>query len=446
MEREGYIMHIRPKAAAAVLMSLTLTGCGVISSTESLMSPPKLTEEQSGVYKALLAGVDDKVSLCYPKGGEYRSAYIIRDLNGDGSKEAVVFYKPADSADADGNVRVNVCVCDENGVWRSVYDHASAGSAVDSVSVLPLGGNDLIHVVVGYSRFASSEKQLEVYSIGADGTLNMRYTDDYAEFHVTDLTNDGHNDIVRVSLGNEKKAPGVSLVTDTGDGLSEKGRIDLDRRTAAFEKVTDGKLAENTRALFVDEMSMDGMVATELVYCVNGELRNPAEIEGSDLRNSTRRPKGYYCMDVDGDGITEIPVTEPFPGYENENGQLLMTVWNVYQNYELTEKYSGWYSRGNGWCMMFPGRWKGLVTVRIDSVSGAVIFCKANNAPIGSSPELMRIIGCSGEKAELYTAAGFQKIAERDSAEYLVHLSEDVTEKLVLTKTEVENNFMLVDE
>ena len=43
------------KYCILIFACLTLTGCGVISSTESLMSPPKLTEEQNGVYKALLA-------------------------------------------------------------------------------------------------------------------------------------------------------------------------------------------------------------------------------------------------------------------------------------------------------------------------------------------------------------------------------------------------------
>ena len=47
------------------------------------MSPPKTTADRQAIY-SLLCGEENDVTLVYPKNGDYRSAIISRDLDGDG--------------------------------------------------------------------------------------------------------------------------------------------------------------------------------------------------------------------------------------------------------------------------------------------------------------------------------------------------------------------------
>lgn len=80
--------------AAALAACLTFTSCtGFTKVTEDLMKPPRLTAEQKEIDDALHAAViESDISFKYPKSGDYRSAFVFHDIDGDGEEEAIVFY------------------------------------------------------------------------------------------------------------------------------------------------------------------------------------------------------------------------------------------------------------------------------------------------------------------------------------------------------------------
>ena len=59
--------------------------------------------------------------------------------------------------------------------------------------------------------------------------------------------------------------------------------------------------------------------------------------------------------------------------------------------------------------------------------------------------ELMRIKVCSISETEQYTFDGYTVIGSRGQTDYLVKLSPDRSEPLVLTWDELENSFYIVD-
>ena len=435
-------MKKRSAAVLSLLFSLLLGGCGLITSADTLMSPPRLTEEQNKVYTALTKDIGSSVNLVYPRSGKYRSAYIIEDLDGDGLGEAVVFYKRPDPSDDGSSVRLNVLKEDSSGKWHSVYDHAGKGVSVDSVTMTSLGNSSRKYLIVGFNLLSSGDKMLQIYSF-ADNILNTEFTAGYTDYHLTDLLKSGSDDLVIIHGKTEKENASFNLVSDNGNGPELSGSLPLNETLVSIDHVTDGHISENTSAVYIDEALPDGSLTTEIIYCVDGKLRNPASVEGSGIAEKTLRPKGYYCTDVDGDGITEIPTAEPMPGYENETEQLMLTTWNVFENYSIEKKYSGWYSRSEGWCMMFPGRWKDLVTVRTDSASGAVIFSRYDSTA-RSGTELMRISAVNKDDTDVLLSMGYTLIESTDDTDFLVKLSPNTSESLVLTSTELKNNFFIL--
>lgn len=423
------------RLAAISAVPMLLSGCGFITSADSLLSPPMLSEEQSAVYEALTDSVG-QVSPVYPMSGENRSAYIFTDLDGDGIDEAAVFYRPSDN---DNSIRFNV-LDNSDGQWRSVYDHAGTGVSLESASVAAIGGGT--YIIAGYNLMSAGDRVLQVYSF-ADGVINTEYSESYDDYYVTDLTGDSSADLVIVNKNTETHGAYVSLVDRKGGKLGCADTAALSASAVDFQSVVQGMLDSNTAALFIDEVNSGGTVSTEIVYCVGGKLRNPAQVEGSSVSADTVRPAGYSCADIDGDGITEIPVTELLPGYENEAEKMYLTRWNVFENYEIKRKYSGWYSRNGGWCMMFPVRWDGLITVRRDSSSDSAVFCRYN-ASLSASPQLMAIKAVSSRDSADYISDGWQLITSSGDTDYIVKLSEDSTESLVLTLTEVKNNFFVM--
>ena len=138
-----------------------LSGCTVFDgSPESLLFPPKLTETQTAVYNALKLSTGDHIELVYPAGGEYRSAFVLYDLDGEKTEEAIVFYREKNpSENGDSGLRMNF-LDQEDGAWISVTDRPVAGTKIESVSFYDFSGEVSIGVVC--SVLAQSEKSLSL--------------------------------------------------------------------------------------------------------------------------------------------------------------------------------------------------------------------------------------------------------------------------------------------
>lgn len=419
-------------------MSAILCGCGVGSSADSLLSAPMISEEQKAVYEALQSSVGDDFSLVYPKGGAYRSAFVFYDLDGDGSDEAAAFYQ--NNSDAEGGVRVNI-LDNADGRWASVYDHAGTGTSVEQVIFTDLGGVGKTRMIIGYSHMAPSEKTLRVYSF-SDGILEHEYSESYYKLMSIDLDRDGGEDIALINANTDEHQAYISLVTDRGNGVDSVSSVMLNEHFADIPSVIGGRIANDTPALFIDGVMGSGNLSTEIIYCVNGELRNPAGLDNSKISSLTARSSGLYCRDVDGDGIVEIPSREPFPGYREANDMQYLTNWNVFENYTIVKKYSSLTEAAKGYSFMLPVRWEGLVTVKNDAATGEKVFYKYNTSLRESRLELMRVLVCPQSKVAEKSMEGYFTALTGENAVYMVKFG-DTEDNLLLTVAEVSNNFYL---
>lgn len=423
---------------AAAAMCASLCSCGLDSSIDNLLSPPMMSEEQQEIYSALTKAAGEDISLVYPRSGAYRSAFVFMDMDTDGEDEAVVFYSGINSKDS--NVRVNILDKDE-GEWRSVYDHAGAGTTVEQVFFTDLGGRGNIRMAIGYGYMTPTEKTLKLYSLG-DGILSTEYTGTYYKTLTLDLDRDGGEDIAVVNCNNENHTASLSLVTDRGNGAECVSTADMSSATVDLQNVISGYIGNDTPAVFIDGLLGSGNLSTEIIYCVNGELRNPAMIDGSELSSRTVRSQGLYSKDIDGDGIVEIPEKEAFPGYRDRQDTQYITNWNVFENYSVVKKYSSLTDPYQGYAFMLPVRWQGLVTLKNDGTTGEKVFYKYNGSLEQSRLELMRIAVCSYNDTEQKLLEGYVAVASTDSAVYMVRFG-DTEDNLLLTTAEVTNNFYL---
>ena len=58
--------------------------------TQNLMSPPKATGDKADIQRVIEESAGS-YTFKYPQKGDYRSAVIMHDINGDGTDEAVAF-------------------------------------------------------------------------------------------------------------------------------------------------------------------------------------------------------------------------------------------------------------------------------------------------------------------------------------------------------------------
>lgn len=428
--------------AAITLSAALLCGCVPGGSVESLLSPPKISEEQEEIYNALTEAVGSNITLQYPKGGASRSPVVISDIDRDGSNEALAFYEHADN-DAGSGIRVNI-LDNSGGKWRSVYDIAGTGTSVDRVILSEMGGSGRVSIIIGYSA-ASGDKTFRTYFY-SDGIAEAGYSDSYSSLFVTDLDNDGYGDLAVIHPNNEYtgKQAYFSLVTDNGKELCEISTVRLNDKTSEFVNIASGYVGAATPAVFIDGVS-DSTLSTEIIYCINGTLRNPLYLGESEMIKNTVRPAAYLSTDIDLDGIIEVPTLSYFPGYNDDShDKFRITNWNVMENYEITRKYSSYYNVQNGYCLLLPSRWEGVVTVKNDTVTGDIVFYKYRGNLLGSTEELLRIAVVRDERLPDRLAAGYTLLRSRDNINYLYKLPSLTKEPLILTATEIENNFCLM--
>lgn len=406
-----------------------------------MLTPPKLSEEQSLVYEALTKETGKNISLVFPESGELRSSYIFADFDGDNEDEAGVFYRNAESGDK--TVRFNILDI-EDGEWRSMYDISGNGDLLNEVIVSRLGNFGKNYICVLYGISASESSVLEIYSY-ENKTSDTIFSENVFKFFVSDYDGNEDFELCAVKTGNENTEPSVFIAKETEKNKIEKiSSVRLVGEYSEIRNITNGYVGENTPALFIDEAMTSGGISTEIVYSIGGTLRNPCDIDGSTILDDTNRTNEYYSIDCDGDNITEIPITEICPGYENASEKLYLTKWCTLYNYEITEKYKGFYNISQGYAMMFPGRWEGLISTGIDSLTGAVVFYRYDGT-IDEGNELLRIITSVKSDSEEYLNSGWEVITEDEDNSYLVKLVDNTEDPLVLTITEVKNNFYVTE-
>lgn len=425
------------------IFAAAFSGCSFAGSVDLLLSPPKLSAEQTAVYEALVRSAGKDVKLQYPRYGEYRSAFVFADIDGEEGDEALVFYEKTGESEGAGNVRINV-IDMIDGEWRSVYDHAGVGTGIDRIIFADIGSSERTSVIIGYTLL-SGEKNAVVYSY-EDGRLFSDYTDNYSTMFVLDMDRDGLDNLVLIRPGNQLKKASMSLVSrSVEDGsVTETGSIALDESAADFVNVISGYVGTETPAIFIDGLS-GGQLTTEIIYSMNGNLRNPLYLGESGMIENTRRQAGYLSTDIDLDGIVEIPTRSPFPGYASgSRGSLYSTDWNVFDNYSIVKKYSSYYSIADGYCFIFPSRWDGVVTVKKDDATGDIVFYRFQTDLTNSATELMRIAVAGDYETETFIENGYTLLKSNNHTNYFVKLPDIEYDPLVLTSTEINNNFYII--
>ena len=170
--------------------ALMLSGCQAITfNMDELLSAPKVADEQSAIYQALLESAGRGITLEYPRNGDYRSAFVLYDIDGDGEEETLAFYSV--SSLTDSNVKISVLDRGEDGSWRSQYELAGAGSSVERVM---FSGSD---TVVGYSSQDYEENAVRMYRY-SNGVLEPIYEETYSILETADTDGCGQEEIAVV--------------------------------------------------------------------------------------------------------------------------------------------------------------------------------------------------------------------------------------------------------
>lgn len=411
-----------------VLLFLLLTGCSFSTGIDTLITPPKLSRQQEHIYNALTNYAGTNISLKYPKSGDYLSAFIIADIDGDNEDEAIVFYEKTSVSAEDNSLRMNILDCVDK-QWQSVYDHAADGNEVEKVIITQLGDSGRINIVVGYSLINQSEKVVSIYHY-EDGTLNTTFENNYYSlFDAADLNGDGTKELFIALNQSPSRDSSVQIFHLNENGEYTKSTVVLEEGGYTdYQKVSYGSLEDGTTGIYLDAVIGSGTIVTN-VFAVDESNVISLVFSPDSKKQETLRPAAYTCYDADGDGKIEIPVPQLFPGYSEDDGNSIsLTKWYQLKNDRLSVKMCGYQSITNGYSFIFPEGWLGNVTANADTSENYITFSRFTGKKPQEEEMLLTLQTISDndmEKTEKLLEKGYEILHSRGDKLFLIDINKE---------------------
>ncbi|MCR5717706.1 MAG: hypothetical protein K6F80_01555 [Oscillospiraceae bacterium] len=417
----------------ALLTAFVMAGCSIGINVDTMLTPPKLSAQQEQIYQALTNSTGSDIRLKYPKRGAYLSAFIVANIDDDIADEAIVFYEKNTLSTADAGLRINVLDCID-GEWRSICDRSAAGSEIEKVVLSPLGDNDRMNVIVGYSTANQSEKYLCVYNYENNYLEQSFQPHSYALFDVAD-TGSGklYPDLVLLGAANASEQSAYAAVYRLeADERYHEYKYSFKDSYTDFNQLIYGKQPDGRVSLYVDAATGTSNMQTEVLSMEGTRLANVLEqckrLTGEPFRaEDTVRRSGLPCTDIDNDGVPEIPVQNVFLGYEEaaETEQLRQTRWLTMAQPRIYAEYYSFYNAGDGYAFLLPDTWVNHVSVMRDTTEGEYRFVAYDGEWKDDMPVLMRIyIAYDDDDRDEHLANGYALMHTKGTASCLVKAEE----------------------
>ena len=433
-------------------LSGLLSSCNVLEpDVENLMEPPKLTGQQTEVFEALSTAIGiDNIRLKYPMTGDYRSAFVFHDLDGDGQEEALVFYQ----MQADDPVSRVGILDQRSDSWVCLSDIPGNGSEIQSIQFAPIMQKEQDNLVVAWTEENQEGITAAIYGYDQEeGTLKTLNTPSGDFYTLVDSDGNGYYEMLLLSLGGGQD-PSVQLVRRrTSRLVLATSEAKLNAKVREFANVSFGKIENGSPAIFIDEKIDANTLVTEVVLVDENKLTNlmmkttVEESENQELLMSTARYEELYSEDIDGDGLVEIPVQTLLPGYslsQEEEEKVYLTTYCTMSRTHLTEKSQRLINKEMGYQITLPRIWKDNVTVKKVHENGEWRIVVFEESLDNSLIELLRIrVNSHKDYQDKFEVGTYVTLAQKGIFEYLGYIPTQ-NHPLSITAEEMREMFSLL--
>lgn len=433
-----------------------------INSVEALIRPPKLSGENSLLQDAFESYVKNSkdVIMKTPISGENRSTYLYFDLDNDNVNEALVFY-----ADPTVDEFAKVSIFKKNNEeWELISDIKGVAEEVYAVNFADINGDDKYEIVFGWTSIvdnesstgsvfgSNSEKTLTVYGYDNNAT-NLLITETFSKMFVGDFNSDNSDEflLVNIDFANpDIRTSGRILSYNDDYSLKDDISLQLSGMIEVINIVTDKILVDDSMhtRIYIDGSITETAVITEVIDIEHEsyEISLPLYENNKSEKPVTIRNSRTYSIDIDNDGIVEIPTLETLKGGKRITdgvegfSSLSLTVWSeLTDEYDIKPEFKSLLNTTYGYMYIFPDEWTDKITAVYNNSSALLTFYVLNeNETIGS--ELFSILPFSELKWN-DNHSGYSKIISVGALIYGYSLNPNN----YVTKEDIINNFVIID-
>lgn len=432
---------------ALLLSLLLLSACdGMQLGVNELLEPPRLTAQQSAIYDAVeLAVGTNTFKLRYPRRGDNLSACVLDDLDKDGRDEAIVFYELT----VNGLTSSWMSILTENdGVWKSRYQLPGEGGEIDFVSFAPIEAAGCDNIIVGWTIAGKDNLLCKVYSYSAE-SAETRYEGNYNEILIGDVDGNGLAEMI-LCTKNLTKSAVMSLVKYRSGRIVRTSEVKMPTAMTDYAKLSFGKLTTGLNAVFADiYLGSDEM--TTRIAVVDDKKSVIEALSNEDLgiyESFDRATPTLTCDDVNGDGLIDIPVSSPLPGYSTttEREVVYLTEYMSILEGELQCVQRSVVNSAAGYQLKLPDSWKDTVTVRRQSDTGEWRFVLFDKSLENSDVELLRIrVVSPSNYQDKFETMQYNVVGTKGVNSYQIYIPEEDYPGYSVTYEQVQSLFSLLD-
>ena len=318
--------------AAASAVCLLLSACDTLNlNRPALLTPPRADGDDAQILSLIEQSAGGDYTLIYPAMGDYQSAVIFRDLDGDGEDEAAAVYRGADNTPC-------VLLADRTkDGYRTVGESAVTGSVIQRIDFCDLDQDGCEELITCCSDAASPLLTLSVTQVND----TVRRTDLPAactDYLSGDYDGDGVQDLLLISLSSSASPASARLVGYQNGAFHEKAACPMDDGVSELSRLSFGMIDSSVSGAVIDARSAAGEYTTQIVYydSKTRTLLNPLYIYAG--YQNTRRPTDMMSADIDRDGMMEIPICSlaDYTPEEDAGSVCRKVAWNSYSPSGMT--------------------------------------------------------------------------------------------------------------
>ena len=436
-------------ALCIALSVLPLSACTAPKLTldpEELYALPELPERYTALNKQLSAIQESGAEYAAPVSGSNIQPVQMVDLDGDGMEEALAFFRQSD-----GEKPLKIYVFTDNGdSYAQTAVIEGSGLAVYSIAYSDMNGDGRMEIIVGW-RVSMELQALAVYALEPDGARELMRTN-YVKYAVADLNSDGTQEMTVFRADQDGVGAADCYVWKNGTlALASTIRVSMTMAELSQQgKVTVGTLRSGEPAMFVTGVADSARAITDVLLLRNSELSNSVLSLTTGVSGESSRFRSLYPMDINGDGITEIPRTVPLSPGEQETDVSQRVDWISYDAAGTASRVlSTYHAMEDGWYLQLPEGWAESILVGRSASTDetSVTFYMESNAEDDQGyAALLRITALSGSNRErLAVRTGRFILGRNDGVIYVGELLKGNEEwDHSVTEDEVRNAFSLI--
>jgi len=431
------------KLIFVILIILTLSGCSKENfDTKSLLRPPKISNKYEEIQLNLNKIIDD-YTLSTPEEGINKDVIYLFNLFGDEKEESIIILKD----NIENQMKIVILKQNENNEWILGNTFIGSGYGVKRIDFKDLDGDGLSEIIIGWKGATSINNGISVYSM-VNNKFSEVFNESYTTYGIEDIDNDFNDELLVIKLDRSKGKSNATLYDlDINSKLMYYvDQVKMDGYVNNYYSICSGNISENRKGFLVDVSIGAHSSYTDLIIFRNGRLKNVFYNEKWEYTDLTVRAYATKSMDIDGDGILEIPLLRVPKGYENASLAEIpfITVWMEWNGLDgLKYDVETFNDYKNDFTLIFPQKWRNNITLEVLNDGYLFKYYSILDKKTYNVFEL-RVI----DKKEYFDNKSkylnYSILATKINKEYLIKINEDITEEKAIINFEfIKENFKL---